>query len=334
MNDGAINPKLSVIIPVYNVLDYVQQAVDSILNQSEPPFEVIIVNDGSTDGSGAHVEALYGSNPLVKIIHTENAGLGPARNVGTRAATGDFIYYFDSDDISVDGLIAQFYATFKNNPDLEIFAFSAESFEDQIGKDKKESLQQRVRLITYRRKMERSFSSGENAFNALSKIDAFIPNAWLYIYARHLQVDHQLFFLPIIHEDEEFSPRLFFSAGKTCVTDKVFFQRRVRMGSIMQSSRNEKNAVGYLKACYALEGLLPRATEKDSINNIHARIIKNILNVIGLEKRSGVKLSAATKSELEDLCKRYNNIDIIISRKSYFAWRVFNLILKKLSLRA
>lgn len=333
MTQEITTPKLSVIVPVYNVLNYVQEAVDSILNQSVSPYEVIIVDDGSTDGSGELVETLYGSHPLVKIIHTPNGGLGEARNVGTRAATGDYIYYFDSDDVSVNGLIAEFYATLAKNPDMDIFAFSAESFEDPLGKTNQADDQQRVRLISYHRRMERVFASGEKAFNELSKIDAFIPNAWLYIYARRLHTQHQLFFLPIIHEDEEFSPRLFFVAGKTCVTDKVFFQRRVRMGSIMQSSRTEKNAIGYLRACHALEGLVGRASEQVTLKNIRARIVKNILDVIGVAKRSGVTFTAQTQRELDTLTKRYRNLDIVLAENNYFAWRVFNFALKRLKLR-
>lgn len=327
-------PKLSVIVPVYNVLDYVQEAVDSILNQSVSPFEVIIVDDGSTDGSGDLVETLYGNHPLVTIIHTVNGGLGEARNVGTRAATGDYIYYFDSDDVSVDGLIAQFYATLNNHPDMDIFAFSAESFEDPLGTGKGDTEQKQVRLISYRRRIERVLSSGEKAFNELSYIDAFIPNAWLYIYARRLQTQHNLFFLPIIHEDEEFSPRLFFVAGKTCITDSVFFQRRVRMGSIMQSSRTEKNAIGYLRACNALENLISQATEQESVKNIRTRIVKNIINVIGVAERSGVKFTDKTQRELDDFCARYRNLDIVLAKNSYFSWRIFNFALKRLKLRA
>lgn len=327
-------PKLSIIIPVYNVLDYVQEAVDSILTQSVQPWEVIIVDDGSTDGSGDLVETLYGSHPLVKIIHTANGGLGEARNTGTRAATGDYIYYFDSDDVSVDGLIQRFYETLEQHPDMDIFAFSAESFEDPIAKSKGGDQSQQVRLISYRRRMEHLFASGEQAFNTLSESNAFIPNAWLYIFARKLQTQHQLFFLPIIHEDEEFTPRLFFVAGKTYVTDSVYFQRRIRIGSIMQSSRSEKNAIGYLRACDALEGLMQRTSEKESRKHLRARIITNILNVIGVAKGSEVKFSAKSQSELDTLVSRYRNLDITLAENNYFAWRVFNFALKRLKLRA
>ncbi|MBM0546780.1 glycosyltransferase family 2 protein, partial [Klebsiella pneumoniae] len=97
-------PTVSVIIPVYNVKDYVLQAIDSVINQKVKPFEVIIVDDGSTDGSGDIIDANYDQIPFVKIIHTINQGLGQARNEGTMLASGEFIYYFDSDDLLMPDL--------------------------------------------------------------------------------------------------------------------------------------------------------------------------------------------------------------------------------------
>lgn len=325
-------PTISVIIPVYNVLHYVQDAVDSILNQSEPPGEIIIVNDGSTDGSGELVESLYGEHPLVRIIHTENGGLGEARNTGTRAATGDYIYYFDSDDLCVDGLFAHFNQQITAQPDIEIFAFSAESFADPLTRDHAQHGKP-ARLSAYRRGIEQTFASGEEAFNVLTKRDAFIPNAWLYLFSRQVQVRQQLLFLPIIHEDEEFTPRLFFYAGKTCVTDKVYFRRRVRIGSIMQSSRTEKNAIGYLRACDALESLLIKASSPDSRQNLQSRIVRNILNVLGIKAQSVEPFSDQSRQDLARLIRQYSCPDIWLASKNYALWRVINFGLKKLKLR-
>ncbi|MCE0407708.1 glycosyltransferase [Klebsiella oxytoca] len=118
-------PTVSVIIPVYNVKDYVLQAIDSVINQKVKPFEVIIVDDGSTDGSGDIIDANYGQIPFVKIIHTINQGLGQARNEGTMLASGEFIYYFDSDDLLMPDLISDFIKIYKENPYIDVFAFSA-----------------------------------------------------------------------------------------------------------------------------------------------------------------------------------------------------------------
>lgn len=89
---------ISVIVPVYNVVDYIQKCLDSILAQSYSPIEVILVDDGSTDRSGALCDVYAGRFPNVRVIHTENHGLSAARNTGLREARGMYIGFVDSDD--------------------------------------------------------------------------------------------------------------------------------------------------------------------------------------------------------------------------------------------
>lgn len=323
---------LSVIIPVYNVLNYVQEAVDSVINQSVPPAEVILVDAGSDDGSGELIESLYGHHAFVSIIHVGNVGAGEARNIGTRVATGDFIYYFDADDILINGLLARFQTVLRAHPDMDIFAFSAESFEDPL-MTQQDTHRPAVRLMSYRQQITSVFSGGEQAFNALSRMGNFIPTVWLYIWSNRLQRQHQLAFLPVIHEDEAFTPRLFFVAGKTCVIDQIYFRRRLRRGSVMQSSRTEKNVIGYLRACDALEAIVAQVSERASIKHLQARIVTNIINVIGIRQRSGICLTDATRSEFDRLCENYRNYDIRLAERNFFIWRMINYALKQLKLR-
>lgn len=90
--------KLSVIIPVYNVEEYLEECVNSVFHQSYADLEIILVNDGSTDDSGILVDALAQRDKRVRAVHKENAGLGAARNTGISVATGDFFTFLDSDD--------------------------------------------------------------------------------------------------------------------------------------------------------------------------------------------------------------------------------------------
>ncbi|MGV3345109.1 glycosyltransferase family 2 protein [Enterobacteriaceae bacterium LUAb1] len=327
MTDIPKRPTISVIIPVYNVLDYVQEAVDSILNQSSLPTEVIIVDDGSDDGSGDYLETLYGSHPDVNIIHTVNRGLGEARNTGTRAAIGDFIYYFDSDDISVSSLIATFNQVWQQQPDLDIFAFSADAF---IDPKTQSHYHRQYKLMSYRRGIEKTFASGEDAFNAFIKNDNFSPSACFYIYRRALQVTHQLCFLPVLHEDESFTPRLFFQAGKVVVTDSVFFHRRVRVGSIMQSRRSEKNALGYLRACEALEALTVSCRRQESRHTLKRRIIENLVMVMSIRKKAVVPFSAESEQALNRLKQRHRSAELRLASCHLFCWRVMNFIRKQI----
>jgi glycosyltransferase involved in cell wall biosynthesis len=91
-------PKISVIIPVYNVQKYLRQCLDSVLNQTFADFEIICVNDGSTDDSGKILLEYADKDNRIKIITQENKGASEARNSGLKLAQGEYIYFLDSDD--------------------------------------------------------------------------------------------------------------------------------------------------------------------------------------------------------------------------------------------
>lgn len=90
--------KISVIVPVYNVEDYLPRCVDSILTQTYQNLEIILVDDGATDGSGQICDEYAGKDPRIKVIHKENGGLSSARNAGIDAASGTYFAFVDSDD--------------------------------------------------------------------------------------------------------------------------------------------------------------------------------------------------------------------------------------------
>jgi len=327
MSEIASKPRLSVVIPVYNVEKYVKAAVDSVLNQTVAADEIIIVDDGATDSSGELVEKLYGHYEQVTIVHTPNGGLGEARNTGTRHATGDFIYYFDSDDLLKNNLVEQFHQALAKDPDLDIYAFSAESFyDDEVAL----SDTKMVQMPAYDRGMERAFSDGETAFCELSRKSVFFPNAWLYVYRRRLQTENQLWFKPIIHEDEEFTPRLFFTAGKVVVTGQRFFERRLRSGSIMQTKRGESNAIGYLQSIAALEGLTERTQRLESKKLLLQRIKHNLFIIIHI--RSATRYSAVTENDYKKLMNRYQTPIMKLASINFFSYRVLRGVLRRLNL--
>lgn len=94
--------KISVVIPAYNCKDLIAKCLDSILSQTGAELEVIVVNDGSTDATGAVLEA-YGSQ--IQVITTENGGVAAARNTGLDAASGDFVMFVDADDRLREGCL-------------------------------------------------------------------------------------------------------------------------------------------------------------------------------------------------------------------------------------
>ena len=90
--------KVSVIVPVYNVSKYLQQCFDSIKNQSYKNLEIILIDDGSTDGSSIICDELKKEDKRVKVIHQKNKGLAETRNIGIKHSTSNLITFIDSDD--------------------------------------------------------------------------------------------------------------------------------------------------------------------------------------------------------------------------------------------
>lgn len=93
-----MNPLISVIVPVYNVEDYLDRCIESIVNQTYKNLEIILVDDGSTDSSGRKCDEWKVKDSRIIVIHKENGGLSDARNVGMKKAIGDYIGFIDSDD--------------------------------------------------------------------------------------------------------------------------------------------------------------------------------------------------------------------------------------------
>lgn len=95
-------PLISVIIPVYNSIEYLSQCIESVLQQSYKNCEIILVNDGSTDGSGSLCDNFASEYNRIKVVHQENQGAASARNNGVRHSNGDFLMFLDSDDYWVE----------------------------------------------------------------------------------------------------------------------------------------------------------------------------------------------------------------------------------------
>ena len=98
--------KISVIVPVYNVEAYLERCVESILQQTYAHFELILINDGSTDSSGQICDRLASQYENIKVYHIENAGVSNARNMGIQLATGSWVTFIDSDDFVTQDYLA------------------------------------------------------------------------------------------------------------------------------------------------------------------------------------------------------------------------------------
>ena len=116
--------KVSIVVPIYNVKNFLEQCVESILSQTEEKIEVILVDDGSSDNSGLLCNTFLFSDVRINVIHIQPFGVSFARNIGLQAATGDLVMFVDSDDwLDVDTVV-QCVSEFEKNPDLDCLLFT------------------------------------------------------------------------------------------------------------------------------------------------------------------------------------------------------------------
>ena len=103
------SPSVSILIPAYNAAPFLSRSVASVLGQTFDDFEIIIVDDGSTDGTGEIADKMAAEEPHIKVVHQENRGLAEARRSGIEAATADYICHLDADDELLPDAIAFLY---------------------------------------------------------------------------------------------------------------------------------------------------------------------------------------------------------------------------------
>ncbi|SFV17029.1 glycosyltransferase family 2 protein [Pseudoduganella namucuonensis] len=233
-------PSISVVVPAFNVEKYVDSAINSLLQQSDPFHEIIIVDDGSSDSTPTKLKQ-YSANPLVRVVTTKNHGLGAARNRGKEEATGEYIYYFDADDLLDRSFVKIIKSAIIKSAGPDMVLFSGKTFYDE---DYSPMHGETTSCHEFRRNINGTFEHGLDAMLALQRAGNFSPSACLYVSKLSLWKNN-INFLPIVHEDDELIIRLCAISKNTHIVNLPLFNRRIRSGSIMTSGASRKNTEGY-----------------------------------------------------------------------------------------
>lgn len=234
-------PAVSVIMPVYNTEAYVDAAIKSVIAQTFQDFELLLINDGSTDDSLSILQDWSRNDSRVKVCSQENQGLSAARNTGIMHATGTYIYFMDSDDMIIPATLDSCYA-FCEKKQLDFVFFDAEVFDTDL---ENPAL---VNSFNYQRKhfAPHIGMSGKDAFDQLLKSGEFFSSVCLlFINRDFLNQINLTFEKGIVHEDQLFTSLLFFKANQVAYIPLSFFLRRVRMHSIMTATYTMKNMESY-----------------------------------------------------------------------------------------
>lgn len=225
---------LSIIVPVYNVSKYLAKCLDSLLcqNLESNEYEIIVVNDGSTDNSGDIAKQYADQYSNIKLIHQENQGLSGARNTGIKLAKGKYIQFVDSDDYLEPNVLKTLVDKMEFD-NLDILRFNYQNVNEQY--EAYEPYKEHKPYVDYRNEVcdGLTFLTGRLGFACY---------AWQFVIKSSLLIndDKYLFKRGIYFEDTEWTPRILTQAKRVTSTDLMVYNYLLRQGSITNSVSIEK----------------------------------------------------------------------------------------------
>ena len=288
--------KISYILPVYNVEAYLRECVNSIIRQTYKDIEIILVDDGSPDGSPALCDQLATEDNRIKVLHKPNGGLSDARNAGLKIATGDYIVFMDSDDLwlgddSLDNLVS----LIKRYPRCSFYGFNCQYYYPDSNTYTK-WVQYADEVLTP--------ISGNSAMASLVKSGTFPMSACLKVINRQWLIDNQITFkVGQISEDIPWFINLLEKSQKCMfVNDYIYAYRQNVAGSISASGgeRSFNSVLNIIKTELALiDKRSFTATAKDSLRSFLAYEVSILIAfVCGLPKDK----QSDARAEIKKLC--------------------------------
>lgn len=213
----SVKPDISLIVPVYNVEPYLTECVESIRRQDFDAFEVLLVDDGSTDGSSRICDLMASGDSRFRVIHRQNGGTSVARNAGVAAARGRYIAFMDSDDVIHTSYLSRLYQiAVDSDADIAMVKF-AEG--ESLDFSKMSLSEKHVAKLSPTVALERTLYQ-----------DGLDTSPCCKLYRRHLFESFS--FIPgILYEDLDFISRILPSVNKVAVSDDVLYYYRHRKGS-------------------------------------------------------------------------------------------------------
>ena len=248
-NDIGI-PRVSVIIPVYNVEKYLRECLDSIVNQTLREIEIICVDDGSTDGSPEILREYGEKDCRITIISQENRGISSARNHGADIASGEYFYFMDGDDILERDALSRLYQL-SEEKSLDVLYFDGESFfeTEELKEIKKNYITYYARKGDYSRVM-----TGPQMLHEMIAMDEYRSSLCLqFISSVHYRQENLRFEEGIIGEDNIFTFQCIMPAHRVYHMKEAFFHRRVRGNSVMTSAGKFEQVYGFFAGYLAIE---------------------------------------------------------------------------------
>lgn len=269
--------KYSFIVPVYNTEKYLKKCLDSLVNQTYKDFEIIVVNDGSTDESYKIISRYKNKYKNISVINQENEGLSMARNRGVQKSSGKYIIFVDSDDYVSNKLLEE---VDKKIDDSDILRFQIATEDEEYTK-----------INEYH---EEGFESmcGYDAFKYLSSYH-FVEPAWCYVIRKNYYIENKFSFKKgVYHEDFGLIPYVIYKARKVKSIDFIGYYYIQRNGSIMNNNdykKTVKKAFDMLEQYKTMRLFAKNINRKNNLDDYFLSYISNSVIVKARELKKDEK---------------------------------------------
>ena len=269
--------KYSFIVPVYNTEKYLKKCLDSLVNQTYKDFEIIVVNDGSTDKSSSIISKYQKKYKNIIVIDKENEGLSMARNRGVQKSSGKYIIFVDSDDYVSNKLLEE---VDKKIDDSDILRFQIATEDEEY-----------IKINEYH---EEGFESmcGYDAFRYLSSYH-FVEPAWCYVIRKNYYIENKFSFKKgVYHEDFGLIPYVIYKARKVKSIDFIGYYYIQRNGSIMNNNdykKTVKKAFDMLEQYKTMRLFAKNINRKNNLDDYFLSYISNSVIVKARELKKDEK---------------------------------------------
>lgn len=310
----------SFIITIYNVERYLERCIESVLNQTENDYEIILINDGSTDNSSKICEEYKIKYENISVVHTPNKGVSSARNRGILEAKGNYLLILDADDFIESDLISYLNHYLDNGMSIDVLTTNYRKIKNN-------------QLTLFENTPMKGVVTGNSFLKFQLENDTSSDAVWRNVYRKQFIIDNKLFFKEnYVYEDNLWTPVVFLKAKSVIVADFIFYNYMIRPNSITQQKNKTKHASDLLFVTNELVDIYQKIQDTELRNHLNKDLYIKYFTAFFMGKHLSKKYVYNVKFMRENAHSRTEKFHVFIFSKSRFIFYHFTIFLRKAKL--
>lgn len=317
---------ISIIVPVYNGEKHIEKCIKNVLNQSYENFELLVINDGSKDNTGAILEKLKKVDERIKVINKKNTGVSDTRNIGIKMATGDYIMFLDSDDCLKENALNEIILKLNNNnSEIMIFGFEVKGSNNRLND------------TNVLKRLENNYNKRDIIESILKTKNNIFGYIWRAIYSRNYLLENSIEFVKGIKISEDY---MFLLKSVKLANYIVIDSNEYYVYELGESSMSTKHIPSLLHDMMFVNDWVkddiirsyPNFNYLYSLNmcNTYLRFVQNTVRDYSMNFKEKISLIYKVRKEykiqgyLNTSCLKYSHF----TKKTYLSILMFNLYLE------